>query len=92
MTGGTNSVFVGSTAYNWLVLYRESNADGRVNSRRLVAECREQADWAYAVLGSGLVYWLWRVEGDGFHVPADMVGEPPLPVGRMRRRRSGWPS
>jgi hypothetical protein len=65
-----NLLSVGATAYNWLVLYRGEATAGAVTSRLFVADEPNQADWAYALLSSGLVYWLWRVDGDGFHVPA----------------------
>lgn len=74
----TNAVAVGSTAYNWLVLYRDMVGEGAVTTRRLLAESGAQADWAYAVLSSGLVYWLWRVWGDGFHVPAAWLANLPF--------------
>jgi hypothetical protein len=73
-----NSLSVGATAYNWLVLYRGRARDGAVTSRLLMADDAPQADWAYAVLSSGLVYWLWRVDGDGFHVPSRWLDNLPF--------------
>lgn len=80
--GGTavaDSIEVGTTAYNWLVVYRDrSLTERQVASRRLATTDPVAADWAYGVLNSGLVYWLWRVEGDGFHVPASWVANLPF--------------
>jgi hypothetical protein len=64
---------VGDTAYNHLVVYREGGDGSRVSATALQASDTTSADWAYAVLESTLVYWLWRVDGDGFHVPRGWV-------------------
>jgi hypothetical protein len=69
-----HSVFVGATAYNWFNLLRDlrpavdaghQSASGFHALR--FADSR-QADAAYAVISSRVAFWLWRVEGDGFHV------------------------
>lgn len=61
---------VGATAYNRLVAYLDGGDEAdRVASHRLAWSSSNEADWAYAVVVSTLTYWLWRVEGDGFHVP-----------------------
>jgi len=65
---------VGVTAYNWLALYRavtEPHTSTEFNV--LLCPTSEAADWAYAAFASRLTYWLWRVEGDGFHVPLSFV-------------------
>jgi hypothetical protein len=73
--GWTNSVFVAPTAYNWLSCARDLGpclALGHESASPFTALqfCSSQtADAAYAVLASRLVFWLWRVEGDAFHVP-----------------------
>jgi SAM-dependent methyltransferase len=65
------AIDVGSTAYNRLVVYRDGGSDEeRVASFRLVSANSTQADWAFALLASTITYWLWRVDGDGFHVPS----------------------
>lgn len=73
------SIAVGATAYNFLVLYRdgaELSSGTTVSTFQTPEPC--QADWAYAVLASNLVYWLWRVDGDGFHVPAKWIQDLPI--------------
>ena len=40
----------------------------------------EHAEVVFAILSSRLTYWLWHVEGDGFHVGAWFVKQ--LPFGR----------
>jgi hypothetical protein len=37
----------------------------------------ESADVGYALLCSRLTYWLWRVEGDGFHVAKSFLSSLP---------------
>jgi hypothetical protein len=67
-------VFIASTAYNFLNVYRglseqESGHPFSENSVHCLEFARE--DWAqlvFAVLSSRLTYWLWHVQGDGFHV------------------------
>jgi hypothetical protein len=67
---------VASTAYNWIGVVREPGrltADGHTSENalsQLVFATAELADAAYAVLSSRVVFWLWRVESDGFHVTA----------------------
>lgn len=68
------SVDVGSTAYNHLAVFRDGGpiAD-RVSGNYFAALDATQADWGYAILSSTVVYWLWRIDGDGFHVPLSWV-------------------
>ena len=67
-------VGVGSTAYNWLVLYRDViNTNDMTNSILYETQSSEIADWLYAVLASRVTLWLWRVQGDAFHVPSSFV-------------------
>lgn len=74
-----SSVYVGTTAYNWLVLYRNLDEKAEPTSNiRLEVESAIAADWLYAVLASRLTYWLWRVEGDGFHVPLSFIESLPF--------------
>jgi hypothetical protein len=65
------SISLGSTAYNHLAVYREGGAvEQRISAHHFKAQDPALADWAYAILSSTFVYWLWRVDGDGFHVPS----------------------
>ncbi len=70
----SSTVAIGRTAYNWVVLYRDLPDRGQATSCEYLRTMSPQvADWLYAVLASRLTYWLWRVEGDGFHVPMSFI-------------------
>jgi hypothetical protein len=78
-------VFVGGTAYNFLNVYRAFTLDGRSpyplseSSIHCLHFRREQeAQAAFAILSSRLVFWLWHVMGDGFHVAAWLFEELPF--------------
>ncbi len=80
-----NAVYVAGTAYNWLNVYRDGIAitdgiDKPSGSSVLELTFRDPtaADAAYAILTSRLVYWLWRVEGDAFHVSGSWVRQIPI--------------
>ena len=79
------SLYVAGTAYNWLNIYRTSTAitAGRGTPTtsplcELTLRTSEEADAVYAVLSSRLLYWLWRVEGDAFHVPIGWIQDAPI--------------
>ena len=69
---------VATTAYNWLPLYRSKTSQSPTTLRLLKFSNEQTADWAYAVIASDLVYWLWRVEGDGFHLPTAFLARLPI--------------
>ena len=80
-------VFVASTAYNFLNVFRSLTvepdrgyplSENTVHSLEFAHE--ETADLAFAVLSSRLTFWLWHVQGDGFHVAAWFIHN--LPFGR----------
>ena len=82
--GGECSLYVAGTAYNWLNTYRTPTAiaAGVVNPTtspltELTLGTPEEADAVYAVLSSRLLYWLWRAEGDAFHVPSGWLQDVP---------------
>ena len=75
---GSALIEVGTTAYNRLAVYRGGGVTSRVDANTFSASDDERADWAFAVLQSSLVYWLWRVQGDGFHVPRGWLLSIPL--------------
>jgi hypothetical protein len=91
-----NELMVAGTAYNWLSVYRSSTEilgqlkrPSRSPLTRLEFETPESADAFYAVLASRLIYWVWRVEGDGFHVPISFllripIGTPRLGLGDLK--------
>jgi hypothetical protein len=72
--GAGTSLSIGSTAYNRFSVYLEPDRTASaVNSYQYRTESQTISEWAYAVLASRLTYWLWRVEGDGFHVHRGFV-------------------
>jgi SAM-dependent methyltransferase len=87
--GPSHVVYVAPTAYNWLSCSRSLDAwrgQSDISSSaltRIEFSDAETADAAYAVLCSRLVYWLWRVEGDAFHVTRGFLRDLPLPVGSL---------
>lgn len=103
----TNSVFIAPTAYNWLSCMRDLSPCltlGHESASPFTAlqfSSSETADAAYAVLASRLVFWLWRVEGDAFHVPRtflldlpfDLAGLPSVMIARLAAAgRHQWAS
>lgn len=80
------------TAYNWLSVHREISVDflkgteGRANHLCCVRfQTPEIADAAFALSVSNTSYWLWRVEGDGFHLPKGFLFD--LPFGDLLASR-----
>jgi hypothetical protein len=80
------SVYIAPTAYNWLGVVRdlrpwesEQNLAATTFVRLSMAD-EHIADATYAALASRLAYWLWRVEGDGFHVPVAFLTRLPISV------------
>jgi SAM-dependent methyltransferase len=78
------TVSFGSTAYNWLPAYREPSSS-HMPSGTWSAKCHTEveADLVFAIVSSRLAYWLWRVEGDGFHLPKRFVAGLPLSVSAL---------
>jgi hypothetical protein len=82
-------VFVGGTAYNFLNVYQTTSLTGDEYGSPLSEssihcfEFRSEADAqvGFAILSSRLVFWLWHVLGDGFHVAGWLFGE--IPFGRF---------
>ncbi|MBI5237726.1 MAG: N-6 DNA methylase [Deltaproteobacteria bacterium] len=77
MTGDdTPKIFVGGTAYNFLNVYRPTKlqpGESKYPLSESSVHCLEfktesDAKAAFAILSSRLVFWLWHVLGDGFHV------------------------
>ena len=77
-TGISPKVFVGGTAYNFLNVYRHTRllsdeqdialSENPVHSLEFKSEADARA--GFAILSSQLIFWLWHVLGDGFHVPS----------------------
>ena len=92
--GGECSLYVAGTAYNWLNVYRTPAAvtagvDNPTTSplSELTLGTPEEADAVYAMLSSRLLFWLWRVECDAFHVPFGWLLNVPMP-GELRDSRT----
>ena len=88
--GGECSLYVAGTAYNWLNVYRTPAAimagvDNPTTSplSELTLGTPKEADAVYAVLSSRLLFWLWRVECDAFHVPIGWLQDVPM-LGELR--------
>lgn len=80
-------VFVASTAYNFLNVFRSFTLDfdtayplSENTVHCLEFEREDLAEIAFAVLSSRLTFWLWQVQGDAFHVGASFIQN--LPFGR----------
>lgn len=84
------TVYVAGTAYNWLSVYRDPAAiapgvAAPTTSPLLALTFRspDHADAAYAALVSRLTFWLWRVEGDAFHVTGGWIEGLPYALDQM---------
>lgn len=80
------TVFLASTAYNFLNVYREHQTRHRrqlpltenpLLAMRFGNETKARA--VFAILSSRLTFWWWHTHGDGFHVPRRFVET--IPVG-----------
>ena len=79
-------VFYYSTAYNWLPVFRHipmpsapsDSPSVPASLRGLICACVADAEFVFAVACSRLAYWLWRVEGDGFHLNRRFLARLPL--------------
>jgi hypothetical protein len=45
------------------------------------------ADAALAIIASRITFWLWRVEGDGFHVTRSFLGDLPFAIHLLPEHR-----
>jgi N-6 DNA Methylase len=84
--GLAHAVLVGPTAYNWLACARDLGAFeqyGHTSASGLTALVfprADLADAALAVVASRITFWLWRVEGDGFHVTRSFLRDLPFAI------------
>ncbi len=86
-------LFVGPTAYNFLNVFMSPQGlvqatDGELSSNPLHvvrAASRADAFALLAVLSSTLAFWLWHVQGDGFHVSRSFLES--LPLGRALKEK-----
>jgi len=78
------TLLIGSTAYNYVncfpadaLLALDAGAFSSSPLHAMTFADRRAAYAAYAVFSSRLCFWMWRVEGDGFHLSRDfLVGSP----------------
>ncbi len=70
------------TAYNWLPVFIElpgrNVSNSSDNAKKITLMSLQQVEVAYSILNSRLVYWLWLVIGDGFHVTENFISEIPF--------------
>lgn len=81
-------VYLGRTAYNWLPVYwslpSSKGKDVRSDLWSIAAYSMTEAAALYGICASRLSYWLWRVEGDGFHLNKGFVRRIPLSLDDLR--------
>ncbi len=79
------SIVIGSTAYNFLNVFPSSGlrdiptlnlSESPVHA--MVFGSRNERQMGLAILASSIAFWLWHVEGDGFHVTSDFLHRLPL--------------
>lgn len=88
--GNHFNLYYYSTAYNWLPVFIELPKNNSVNQsdnrKKISLLSMQQVEVAYSILSSRLVYWLWLVIGDGFHVPENFINEIPLNPNNFSRK------
>jgi hypothetical protein len=80
----TPRLFVASTAYNFLNVFRPFNtvsedypfSENKVHCFEFASD--DDAWLAFAILSSRLAFWLWHTIGDGFHVGAKFLKQLPF--------------
>lgn len=80
-----HELYVSGTAYNFLNVFcacrPKDHLIGPVSAsavHRLSFTSHKRMNVAMALLTSRIAFWLWRVEGDGFHVTRQFLEELPL--------------
>jgi len=71
-----------STAYNWIpsMLNTKENITSGTKFIRSLDSTKLPNACIYGLLSSRLTFWLWRIEGDGFHVTNNFIYS--LPYGK----------
>lgn len=79
------AIYLANTAYNWLSIYRDglmalptASYPSTNPLTEIVLESASKADALYALLASRVTFWLWRVEGDAFHVTQSWIRKLPI--------------
>jgi hypothetical protein len=91
MHGDDCTVYVASTAYNFLSAFLRPNSAKLAGSDELtenpmlalVCPSHEAALQVFALLSSRIAFWWWHAHGDGFHVTKYVIGT--IPVGEAFR-------
>lgn len=85
ISGRPEAIYVANTAYNWLSVYRDglkalpsASCSSTNPLTEIVVASTTKADALYALLASRVTFWLWRVEGDAFHVTQSWVRRLPI--------------
>jgi len=81
--GSGEKIYFYGTAYNWLPIFRQApkeyiDTKNEFRAHSIKGLDSEQADFLFGLLSSRLPYWLWRVEGDGFHLNRSFLLNLPL--------------
>lgn len=76
----SSTIVVGSSAYNFLNVFSPTAIDGGLDKTLSASPLHAvtflsdvDRNIGFAVLSSRLAFWLWHVQGDGFHVTADFL-------------------
>lgn len=79
------------TAYNWLPFEIFSKFSNKINNSISKSHSYWQADeesdlmLLFAFLNSSLIYWLWRVLGDGFHLTDTFIKNIPFHMSKFTK-------
>lgn len=80
-----NTLLIGSTAYNFINCFFPDGLPKKTARpysssplNALVFNSDDDAYAAFALMSSRLCFWLWHVEGDGFHLTIDFLKRLPL--------------
>lgn len=80
-----NTIAIGSSAYNFLnvfppaaIKHLSKDEPSASPLHLLTFTSLRQREIAFALLSSSVAFWLWHVEGDGFHVTAEFLRRLPL--------------
>jgi hypothetical protein len=92
--GDQNAIYVGGTAYNFLNVFRKFVGDkapmtpfSQSPIHCLEFSTAQDASAAFAILSSRLVFWLWHIQSDGFHVPSGFLRNLPLAASNIPEKR-----
>ncbi len=91
-SGSPATVYFYSTAYNWLPIFRHIPSEclslgNEFRAHTLICKDSHLADFVFGVLSSRVAYWLWRVEGDGFHLNRSFLLDLPFHASHFSETR-----